>query len=54
MRAITFITAIFLASSVKAGFFEMPQFVEEIKQKIPFLKDKEQPKREPEEDNDSG
>ena len=37
MRALTFIMAICLASTAKAGMFDLPSF-DDIKQKIPFLK----------------
>ena len=38
MRPLTFIMAICLASTAQAGMFDLPSF-NDIKQKIPFLKE---------------
>lgn len=50
MRALTFIMAICMASTAKAGMFDLPSF-NDIKQKIPFMKD-EPKKKEPAPEDD--
>ena len=53
MRALTFIMAISLASLAKAGLFEMPKIptFDELKQKIPFMKDEKKQRNQDEEQN---